>query len=61
MKIIREARNILDGKYTIREDRKKRETETPAPSGFVGGESRVVRRLLELGLALPQGEKRERA
>ena len=34
MKIIREARNILDGKYTIREDRKKRETETPAPSGF---------------------------
>ena len=52
MKIIREVRNVLDGKYTVREEERKQNTGTGG--GFREGESRVVRKLLEAGLAIPQ-------
>ncbi|MBC7808571.1 MAG: hypothetical protein H7145_20755 [Akkermansiaceae bacterium] len=52
MKIIREVRNVLDGKYTVRDEERKQ--NTGAGVGFREGESRVVRKLLEAGLAIPQ-------
>jgi hypothetical protein len=57
MKIIREVRNVLDGKYTIRESDEERKHRTDARDGFLGGESRVVRKLLEAGLAIPQSSE----
>lgn len=54
MKIIREVRNVLDGKYTIRETDEERKRETNVGSGIVGGESRVVRKLIDAGLLIPQ-------
>ncbi len=59
MRIIREIRNVLDGEYTVRDADEKRERNTDAAgrfreSGFREGESRVIRRLLDAGLAIPQ-------
>lgn len=54
LKIIREVRNVLDGKYTIRDSDEERKQNTTAASGIVAGESRVVRKLIEAGLAIPQ-------
>ncbi len=56
MRIIREVRNALDGPYKMwggrdEKDDKKKDT---AGSGFREGESRIVRKLLELGLAIPE-------
>ncbi|MBC8134862.1 MAG: hypothetical protein H8F28_03130 [Fibrella sp.] len=57
MKIIREVRNVLDGKYTVRDSEEERKRSTGAGSGFREGESRVVRKLLEAGLAIPQNSE----
>ena len=54
MKIIREVRNVLDGKYTVRDNEDERKRDTNVTSGIVGGESRVVRKLIDAGLLIPQ-------
>ena len=55
MKIIREVRNVLDGKYTVRDTDEERKRSTGATGvGFRETESRVVRKLLDAGLAIPQ-------
>lgn len=54
LKIIREVRNVLDGKYTIRDSEEERKQSMPTGNGIVAGESRVVRKLIEAGLAIPQ-------
>ena len=58
MKIIREVRNVLDGRYTVREDDEKRKTPVAVAGGFRETESRVVKKLMDLGLAIPSKEKK---
>lgn len=60
MKIIRQVRNVLDGKYTVREADEERKPETSTGSGFREGESRVVKKLIDAGLLIPQGDTKPR-
>jgi len=53
MRIIREVRNVLDGPYRALEDNDRAEKKKAA-ANFRGEESRVVRKLLDLGLAIPK-------
>ena len=54
MKIIREVQNVIDGKYKIREKDTESQKPLSVTPGFREDESQVVRKLLDLGLALPK-------
>ena len=59
MKIIREVRNVLDGKHTVREEEKSAEKTPQVAGGFRETESRIVKKLMDLGLAVPQQSKKK--
>ena len=65
MKIIREVRNAIDGKYRVtvpdEPDEKRERQAAVIPAGFRETESRVVRVLQDAGLILSQIPRDERA
>lgn len=56
MRIIRELRNVLDGPYRILDGQEDKDEKKrgQAGAGFSEGESRVVRKLIDIGLVVPQ-------
>lgn len=61
MGIIREVRNILDGPYRIlEEDNKTKKKSSEVGASFREGESRVVRKLIDLGLARSEKNRADR-
>ena len=59
-KMMRQVRNVWDGKYTIigsADD--KAEREPRAAGGLRETDSRVVKKLLDVGLAFPQAQTDE--
>ncbi len=55
-KMMRQVQNVWDGKYTIIGGADEDKREPRAAGGLRETDSRVVKKLLEIGLAIPQTE-----